>query len=135
MLSAYGILSSLKEKILFNGQSIAELMEKEQNAAYRPVTVMVHVGQSGEMNTINIAFAGKSFDAEGNSVDGANKIGDLNAEFTFTVKAGFRTTLLGEVAKDETFRYNPAAGVFVKEAEDGRVERRHDDQRRVLQRV
>lgn len=119
VLSAYGILSSLKEKILFNGQSIAELMEKEQNAAYRPVTVMVHVGQSGEMNTINIAFAGKSFDAEGNSVDGANKIGDLNAEFTFTVKAGFRTTLLGEVAKDETFRYNPAAGVFVKEAEDG----------------
>lgn len=111
-------------------------MEKEQNAAYRPVTVMVHVGQSGEMNTINIAFAGKSFDAEGNSVDGANKIGELERGiYLYRSKRDSARRCLGEVAKDETFRYNPAAGVFVKEAEDGRVERRHDDQRRVLQRV
>ena len=119
ILSAYGILKSLKENILFNGQSIAELMEKETDVTQRPVTVMVHYGQNSAMNQITVAFAGHKTDADGNTLDGANRITDLEQEFTFTIKQGFRTSMLGEIKQDVTFKYNPAAGMFIEEAAGG----------------
>lgn len=119
ILSAYGILSSLQENILFNGQSIKQMMEKETNITQRPVTVMVHYGQNAAMNQIMVAFAGHKTDAEGNVLDGANRITDLDQEFTFTIKAGFRTSMLGEIKKDVTFRYNPTAGMFIEEVVGG----------------
>lgn len=47
ILTAYGILKSLKNNVLFNGLSIKEMMEKETVLAYRHVTVMVHIGHGG----------------------------------------------------------------------------------------
>lgn len=111
LMQSYGIIDSISEKIYFNGKSIAELMRKEEDPAQRPGTVMVHIGGTGDMNVMEISFGGRKV-INGETVDGVNRIDNIDQEFVLEFKQGLKTVTSLETKEDYVFRYSPASGKF-----------------------
>lgn len=113
-LASYGFIRDCLTKILFNGKTIEELMDTEENAELRPLNVvMVHY----DKNEIQIVFRAKDL-ATGEPAPNAINLGDPNPEWTITFLEGFTVPTLNKLDRDYTFTYDAAEGRFVEVFEE-----------------
>ena len=96
-LDASGVLDSINDCIAFNGVKIRELQKLS------PLAVMVHVGELGANNTMNIDFNGSISEV---------KIVDFNQSFTFTFYEGLKFPSGVEVKQTVSWVYNPETRTF-----------------------
>ena len=118
-LASYGFISDCLTKIEFNGMTIEELMDTEDNPAYRPVNVvMVHYNQ----NEIQIVFRATSVDTDdgtlGQPAPYAINLGDPDPHWTITFREGFTVPTLCKLDRDYTFTYSKDEGRFVEVIEE-----------------
>lgn len=113
-LASYGFIRDCLTKILFNGKTIEELMDTEEDAELRPVNVvMVHY----DKNEIQIVFRAKDLET-GEPAPNAINLGDPNPEWTITFLEGFTVPTLNKLDRDYTFSYDAAEGRFVEVFEE-----------------
>ena len=113
-LASYGFIRDCLTKILFNGKTIEELMDTEENAELRPINVvMVHY----DKNEIQIVFRANDLET-GEPAPNAINLGDPNPEWKITFLEGFTVPTLCKLDRDYTFSYNKNEGRFVEDIEE-----------------
>ena len=113
-LASYGFIRDCLTKILFNGKTIEELMDTEENAKLRPINVvMVHY----DKNEIQIVFRANDIET-GEPAPNAINLGDPNPEWKITFLEGFTVPTLCKLDRDYTFSYDKNEGRFVEVIEE-----------------
>lgn len=106
-LASYGFIKDCLTKVYFNGVSINDLMNEEENPAFRPVNVvMVHY--SG--NEMQIVFRTNSVNTDdgtfGQRTPHAINTAEENPQWTITIAEGFSVPTLCKTTEEFTFTYN-----------------------------
>ena len=113
-LASYGFIRDCLTKILFNGKTIEELMDTEENAKLRPINVvMVHY----DKNEIQIVFRANDIET-GEPAPYAINVGDPDPDWTITFREGFTVPTLCKLDRDYTFSYDKNEGRFVEVIEE-----------------
>lgn len=113
-LLSYGFLQDCQTKILFNGKTIQEWMNLEQDDDYKSMNVvMVHY----DKNELQIVFRTNSINEKdgtfGQRTPYAIDISDPDPEWTIKFLAGFSVPSMGKLAKNITFTYDKDVQGFV----------------------
>ena len=114
ILSAYGVLGGLSDNILFNGETLGELILNDKNPLTRTKTIMIHIGAMGESNRMDIIFCGINDDGS----NGANRIENLDGPFEFVFKKDLKMPIGSKTNEDVKFIYNAQNYTFVKAEEE-----------------
>lgn len=113
-LASYGFIRDCLTKIEFNGMTIEELMNTEEDPALRPVNVvMVHY----DKNEIQIVFRANDIET-GEPAPYAINVGDPDPDWTITFREGFTVPTLCKLDRDYTFSYDKNEGRFVEVIEE-----------------
>ena len=113
-LASYGFIRDCLTKIEFNGMTIEELMNTEDDPALRPVNVvMVHY----DKNEIQIVFRANDIET-GEPAPYAINVGDPDPDWTITFREGFTVPTLCRLDRDHTFSYDKIEGRFVEVIEE-----------------
>ncbi len=113
-LASYGFIRDCLTKIEFNGMTIEELMNTEDDPALRPVNVvMVHY----DKNEIQIVFRANDIET-GEPAPYAINVGDPDPDWTITFREGFTVPTLCKLDRDYTFSYDKNEGRFVEVIEE-----------------
>lgn len=114
-LLSYGFLQDCQTKILFNGKTIQEWMNMEQDDDYKSMNVvMVHY----DKNEMQIVFRTNSINEKdgtyGQRTPYAIDLSDPDPDWTITFLAGFTVPSMGKLAKNVTYTYDKDAQGFVE---------------------
>lgn len=96
-LDESGVFDSMNDCISFNGRTVREIQQLS------PVACMIHAGELGANNSINIELNGMVPEV---------KITDMAQPFTFTFYEGLRFPSGVELKETVTWVYNPSSRTF-----------------------
>ena len=114
-LLSYGFLQDCQTKILFNGETIQQWMNKEKDEEYRSMNVvMVHY----DKNELQIVFRTNSINkndgTEGQRTPYAIDLSATDPDWSITFLAGFTVPSFGKVEKTVTYKYDKDVQGFVE---------------------